>query len=311
MLVLARAILYINSADIKSVLKSSVGPKMAENTVQNDLNDNQHGILDEVQLQCSFVFTELSAVMKNLFTNLATPKPAIRHIKGNNYLSKYSLLSALTLTIFWTCQCTFAAISLPTNIYPVISSVNFVGSVNRQHIESTTVGDKAGECFETQKTSDILLQVKGTNLASVSRWKATGNPETCEDDKILGLESDSSPVISIKDHDQIMFMVTVSTESLKYVSSWFLCTKNRANEEIFSPNSEDSALSWVHLGQLSEFHLPFFGKDINAERADLSHGQPDRSEQLERHLAASLATRKSYANTRLNNGMYLIYANIN
>ena len=94
----------MNSADIiKSVLKSSVGPKMAENTLQRHEIDNQNSARNKVQYQNLSISVIASTVMANVFTN-TTPKAEKRN-RSKKYLSTFNL---------WSLSVSYTHLTLPT-----------------------------------------------------------------------------------------------------------------------------------------------------------------------------------------------------
>ena len=266
---LARAILYMNSADIiKSVLKSSVGPKMAENTLQRHENDNQNGVQNKVQCQSSSILTVVSTVSVNVFTNIT--RRASKRNSSKKYLSTYNVLPLLFpnihLVVFWTlCQCTFTAASSPIVSAPVISSVNYVGYVKTEHIESTGIGDDGSKYFDPPKTTDILLQVKGINIKNSDSWKATQNEKICDDNTNMVFKTKRVSVMSLEDHDEetIDVLLTVPTVRSKTYNTWFLCIQDRTDDAKIA-NGENSGISWLHLGPASKFRLPIIGEGLKA-----------------------------------------------
>ena len=115
MLWLVRAILYINSADtIKQVLKSSVGPKMAENTLLQRENDYRNK-REYLEHHSNLANTKLKkTVMHKIFSK--TTLNCAKKSGCMKYFSTYNLFSVLLpniyIAVFWTlCQCMIGSVT--------------------------------------------------------------------------------------------------------------------------------------------------------------------------------------------------------
>ena len=265
---------------------------MAENTLLKNQNDNQNN----VRYRNLSVPLLSSAVTSNEFADSAS-KTRKRN-RCEKYLCTFNLLTILisnARVVIWTlCQLTFPLVSATTINDPVISSVNYMGYLKRELIESTVISDKASEYFDKPKTTDILLQVKGVNLDKFSNWKATQNENICEDVSNSVFKTKRAPVMSIEDHNEnvLEVLLTLPAISFKQDIQWYLCIENSSTSA--ETGSLKSGTDWLHLGQQSKFCLPKIDTELKPHFNLNTNYRLDVYENVENAQTSSLSIENDY-----------------
>ena len=240
-------------------MKSSVGPKMAESTFQkrgNDIHENDNNNEQQNFWFQNLMFPKLSkSVMQN-----ASCKTTLNSTKRRNkttYSLPYNVLSVLFqnifILIFWTLCQQSSCISLASSVSdPVISTVNYVGYLEREN-DRTTFQNQVNEIF-LSKSIDVLINVKGNNIEKIDNWKATKNVKFCNDtsNDAVSKMKHISVMPSDEYHENVEVLLPLNLQNMDE-NKWYLCIKNDLSE---IDKKDTSDQEWLHLGPALNFRLP-------------------------------------------------------
>ena len=228
--------------------------KRGNDTHENDNNQKQQNLWFQ-----NLIFPNLSkSVMQNASCKTTVNPPKRRN--NTTYSLPYNVLSVLFqnifLLIFWTLCQQSSCISLASSVSdPVISTVNYVGYLERAANDRTTFQNKFENEISLPKSIDILIKVKGNNIEKIDNWKATKNDKFCNDtsnDNGVSKKKHVSVMPSNEYHEIVEVLLPVGLQNL-IENKWYLCIKN-GQSEFHKKDTSDA--EWLHLGPTLNFRLP-------------------------------------------------------